>query len=110
MFVTDGQTQDEEFARNQMRSAAYEPLFWQFMAIGKSKKDVRAAGGGFFAKLLASDFGFLESLDTMSDRHIDNANFFSVQDPALISDENLFDLMMKEYPDWLRGAKSKGLL
>jgi len=110
MFITDGQTQDEEFARRQIQAAAYEPVFWQFMAIGKSKKDVKASGGGFFAKLMASDFGFLESLDTMSERYIDNANFFSVQDPGLLDDESLYALLMKEYPDWLIRARAKGLV
>lgn len=110
MFVTDGQTTDESRTRSQIAKAAYEPIFWQFMGIGKSKRDVATSGGGFFARLFASDFSFLESLDTMSDRFVDNANFFSVQDPAAVSDEQLYDLLMTEYPAWLKLAREKGLL
>ena len=46
----------------------------------------------------------------MPGRYTDNAAFFAVTDPANISDEMLFDLMMEEYPDWLNRARSMGLL
>jgi hypothetical protein len=110
MFVTDGQTTDESNTRKQIVEASFEPIFWQFMGIGKSKRDAQARGGGFFAKLFASDFGFLESFDTMGGRYVDNANFFSVEDPAALSDDQLYELMMAEYPGWVRLAGPKGLL
>ena len=80
------------------------------MGLGKSKKDVKKAGGGFWAKAFASDFTFLEELDTMSGRHVDNANFFSVAEPSLLPDEELYDLLMSEYPEWVKMAPGKGLL
>ena len=40
MFVTDGAPSDGPNAENQLKWSSYEPIFWQFMAIGKSKKDV----------------------------------------------------------------------
>ena len=110
MFLTDGATSDENGARQQVQDSSYEPLFWQFMGLGKSKKDVKAGGGGFWAKAFASDFTFLEELDTMSGRHVDNANFFSVAAPDDLPDEQLYDLLMSEYPEWLKQAPAKGLL
>jgi hypothetical protein len=110
MFVTDGQTTDEAHTKAQVVQAAFEPIFWQFMGIGKSKRDVAAKGGGFFARLFASDFSFLEGLDTMQGRYVDNANFFSVQDPATIADEQLYGLLMAEYPSWVKLARERGLL
>lgn len=111
MFVTDGATFDEDETRNQIRWSSFEPIFWQFMAIGKSRKDVKDGGlGSFFKQLTASDFRFLEELDTMEDRYVDNANFFSVEDPISIADNELYDLLMQEYPDWVKLAKPKGLL
>lgn len=110
MFLTDGATSDENSARQQVQNSSYEPLFWQFMGLGKSRKDVKKAGGGFWAKAFASDFTFLEELDTMSGRHIDNANFFSVADPDALPDGELYDLLMSEYPDWVKAAPGKGLL
>ena len=110
MFVTDGQTTDEALTKRQIVDAAYEPIFWQFMGLGKSKRDAVASGGGFFTRLFATDFAFLETLDTMSGRYVDNANFFSVQDPTALPDDRLYDLMMAEYPAWLKLAKEKNLL
>ena len=110
MFLTDGATSDENSARQQVQDSSYEPLFWQFMGLGKSKKDVKKSGGGFWAKAFASDFTFLEELDTMSGRYVDNANFFSVAEPDLLPDEQLYDLLMSEYPEWVKMAPAKGLL
>ena len=110
MFLTDGATADENGARQQVQNSSYEPLFWQFMGLGKSKKDVKKSGGGFWAKAFASDFTFLEELDTMGGRYVDNANFFSVAQPDLLPDDELYDLLMGEYPEWVKAAPAKGLL
>ena len=124
MFVTDGQTTDQAGTKQQVEWSSYEPLFWQFMAIGQSSRNVTAQGtpalskkkqkrGGFSARLasmLTGDFQFLEELDDMPGRFVDNADFFSVADPAELSDEQLYDLMMNEYPDWLKLARAQGLL
>ena len=111
MFVTDGATSDESITKEQIEWSSYEPIFWQFMAIGRSKKDIK--GSGILASLkraITSDFSFLEQLDTMQGRYVDNANFFSVEDPQIITDDKLYELLMTEYPTWVRLAKNKGLL
>ncbi len=92
MFVTDGASMDQQVTAEQITRASYEPIFWQFMAIG------------------SGNFEFLESLDNLKNRYIDNADFFSVQDPLAFSDDKLYDKLMTEYPNWLKMAKSKGLL
>jgi hypothetical protein len=117
MFVTDGATFDEDVTREQVRSSSYEPLFWQFMAIGKSSRSLGAGGGrrrGLFGggggAGASREFRFLEELDDMSGRFIDNADFFSVDDPMQLSDDELFELLMTEYPGWLTQARERGLL
>ncbi len=121
IFVTDGQTTDQHGTKQQVEWSSYEPLFWQFMAIGQSSRNVTATGapppkkkkGGLGARLAAmaaGNFQFLEELDDMPGRFIDNADFFSVADPADISDEQLYDLLMSEYPGWLQLARTQGLV
>ncbi len=110
MFLTDGQTADAGATRQQVQWSSYEPIFWQFMGLGKSRKDVKKGGGGFWASALASDFTFLEELDTMENRYCDNAGFFSVADPDVLADDELYDLMMSEYPAWVKAAPGKGIL
>ena len=92
MFVTDGNTAGESVTENQLKLSSYEPIFWQFMAIG--------SGG----------FRLLERLDEIGDRYLDNSDFFSVKDPKKIGDRELYDLLMAEYPNWVRSAQNKGLL
>lgn len=105
MFVTDGTTSDKPLTEKQLRWASYEPIFWQFMGIGKGKKSK--------AKDLAafdSDFPFLDKLDELDGRNLDNANYFSVASPDEHSDALLYDLLMAEYPDWLKLIQQKGML
>jgi hypothetical protein len=40
----------------------------------------------------------------------DNANFFLVRDPAEPTDEQLYELLMTEYPVWSQAARSKTIL
>jgi len=111
MFVTDGSTFDENVTRANLQDSSYQAIFWQFMAIGRSSKDIKKKGkGGLFKSIGASDFRFLEELDNLEGRLIDNANFFSVEDPSGISDEELYDLLMAEYPTWLKQAHDNGLI
>lgn len=106
MFVTDGGTSDKLFTEKQVRASSFEPIFWQFMGIGKGRKSKSAKLSAF----ATSDFPFLEKLDDLSGRLIDNADFFSVESPDEHPDEVLYDLMMAEYPEWLKQAKQKSLL
>jgi len=106
MFATDGDTLDREESESQIREAAREGIFWQFMAIGTPPGEQK----GFFGRLFSSDFRFLEYLDTMEDRFLDNANFFLVRDPAEPSDEALYERLMAEYPQWLAAARERGLI
>lgn len=106
MFVTDGSTSDQPLTEKQLRWSSYEPIFWQFMGIGKGRKSKSK-------RLLAfsdSDFPFLEKLDELSGRLIDNANYFSVTSPDEHGDAELYDLLMAEYPGWLKLAKQHGVL
>ncbi|MHA6758813.1 VWA domain-containing protein [Streptacidiphilus sp. PAMC 29251] len=129
MFVTDGHTTSEQATKDHVMSSSYEPLFWQFMGIGRSSKSVDAppaaqapppppVSQSRFARRMQSltanwgdgTFRFLEELDDMPGRFLDNADFFCVQDPANLSDEQLFELMMNAYPTWLQQAHAQGLI
>lgn len=106
MFVTDGGTADKPLTEKQLRWSSREPIFWQFMGIGKGRKSKSKA----LAQFADSDFPFLEKLDELDGRLIDNADFFSVSSPDEHSDAALYDLLMTEYPGWLKQARQKGLL
>src|SRR5574338_123833 len=90
MFVTDGSTSDQATTERVLRESSNRPVFWQYMGIGKGCKSKSR-------RLLSfsdSDFPFLEALDELSGRKLDNANFFSVSSPDEHSDAELFDRLM----------------
>ena len=114
MFVTDGRPNDKRRTQDQLIASSYEPMFWQFMAIGKSSMaltaDGRAPAKRRGRSSAGGEFEFLEQLDNLDGRYVDNANFFAVEDPATIPDDALYELLMGEYPDWLTLARQRGLL
>jgi len=110
MFVTDGATADEEETVKQLVWASYEPIFWQFMAIGKSKDDFGASFWDWVNKPFAKSFNFLKKLDNMENRFIDNANFFNVPKDINVDETVLYQKMMVEYPHWVKEASKKGIL
>lgn len=91
-FITDGDNSDQSEAERLIREASTQPIFWQFVGIGKES------------------FDFLQELDDLQGRHVDNADFFQIQDLKKISDEELYDKLLTEFPDWLKEIKSKGML
>lgn len=106
MFVTDGGTSDKPLTERQLRWSSREPIFWQFMGIGKGKKSKSKR----LVNFADSDFPFLEKLDELDGRLVDNAGFFSVETPDEHADPALYDLLMDEYPGWVKAARQQGLI
>lgn len=93
LFVTDGEPQDSRVEiQRELAEASHEPIFWQFIGVGSTR------------------FPFLEQLDTMGGRLIDNAGFFAVEDPSRVTDDEMYNLLLGEYPSWVNLARSHGLI
>lgn len=92
LFLTDGDNFDKSETKKILSQASKYPIFWQFVGIGKH------------------DYKFLKNLDTMTGRHIDNANFFVIEDINRISDDELYKKLLNEYPSWINEAKSKNII
>ncbi|KPF85608.1 hypothetical protein IP70_11205 [alpha proteobacterium AAP38] len=108
MFVTDGGTEDRALSEKMILEASREPIHWNFMAIGE-RSSGGLFGGGKKTGRLPRGFDFLAYLDDMPGRLVDNANFFAVDDPSGPSDEQMFDLLMEEFPSWQKDAHDAGL-
>jgi hypothetical protein len=90
VFINDGGC--KRTIKKPIVESSNKPIFWQFVGIGDS------------------NFEVLEKLDTMEGRFIDNANFFHIKDIEKISDEELYNNLLNEFPEWLVEAKTKGIL
>lgn len=92
IFITDGDNTDKEDTSNFMIKASKYPVFFQFIGIGKGP------------------FNYLEKLDNLKGRFIDNAAFFNAVDINKMSDDMLYKEMLKEYPRWLNKAKIEKII
>lgn len=92
VFLSDGGITDEQEIKKSIINAAKHPIFWQFVG------------------LAGSNYGILERLDTMGGRIVDNADFFNVDDLRKITDEQLYERLLNEFPSWMKQARAKGIL
>lgn len=88
LFITDGDNFDKSDTDSIIIKASKSPIFWQFVGLG------------------GADFDYLQRLDDMSGRYVDNADFFKV---GRASDITYNDLL-NEFPNWLEFDKVKDML
>ncbi|NHB58544.1 tellurium resistance protein [Acinetobacter sp. 194] len=92
VFISDGGVSEARKIKKILQEASVQPLFWQFVGIG------------------GRNYGVLEKLDTMDGRVIDNCNFFEIDNIQSIPESQLYDLLLKEFPLWIKAAKDKNIL
>lgn len=88
VFITDGNCSDANDTTNVIKGISDKPIFIQFVGIGNE------------------NFAYLNKLDTMQGRYVDNANFFKVVDPKDIKYSDL----LNEYPSWLNTPQVRQML
>jgi hypothetical protein len=115
LFVTDGDPLDARKARLQLGWSSYEPVFWQFVAIGRASNHVepenaRPAPALWGGLTRGSDFPFLEELELRVARLLANTHFFSVSDPAEIPEQQWTRLIRAPYEQWVQEARRRRLV
>ncbi|WP_433473738.1 VWA domain-containing protein [Spirillospora sp. CA-142024] len=91
LFFSDGGVAKDAQIARLLRDASNRPVFWQFIGLGHGR------------------YGILEKLDTLDGRLVDNAGFFAVDDIGHITDTELYERILSEFPDWLRSARAQGI-
>lgn len=92
LFISDGGVGSSRQMQKILTKVAKRPIFWQFVGIG------------------GRSYGVLEKLDDMTGRVVDNCNFFDLDSITSISDERLYELLLEEFPDWLKVCKQLGIV
>jgi hypothetical protein len=99
VFQTDGGPTSKLAAERYVCKAARLPLFWQFIGFGDPD---------------SRQFDFLRRLDELAvpgKRVVDNAGFFHAgSDPGALSDGELYDRLLGEFPKWLVAARAQGIV
>lgn len=91
IFQTDGEPDDRGAAERALRAASTLPIFWAFVGFG-------------------GRVSFLEKLDDLTGRAVDNASFFHARDPLHTTDADLYDGITREFAGWLTAARAAGIL
>ncbi|WP_326842796.1 VWA domain-containing protein [Streptomyces sp. NBC_01558] len=92
LFFSDGGVYRNKEIETELREAVDEPVFWQFVGLGRS------------------NYGVLERFDTLPGRRVDNVGFFAVDDISDVPDAELYDRLLSEFPSWMREARRLGIL
>ena len=92
IFITDGGIAKKGEIKKLMKQASEMPIFWQFVGVD------------------GSNYGLLENLDELEGRYVDNAGFFAMDDFMSVSNDELYDRLLSEFPVWLNEARRLGLI
>ncbi|WP_028804060.1 VWA domain-containing protein [Streptomyces sp. 142MFCol3.1] len=92
LFFSDGGIYRNKEIENELRGAVEEPIFWQFVGLGRS------------------NYGVLERFDALPDRRVDNVGFFAVDDISTVPDPELYDRLLSQFPAWMSAARRLGIV
>ncbi|MFF3938692.1 VWA domain-containing protein [Streptomyces phaeofaciens] len=92
LFFSDGGVYRDAAIEQELRAAVEEPIFWQFVGLGRSH------------------YGVLERFDRLPGRRVDNVGFFAVDDISTVPDQELYDRLLSEFPAWITAAGQAGIL
>lgn len=83
IFITDGGNSDKTETDKVIRDSSKKDIFIKFIGMGKE------------------DFPYLEKLDDLTGREVDNTAFSKVDDFEKLSDESLYKILLDQYPEWI---------
>lgn len=93
IFQTDGQPSDADAATKMLRRYSTKPIFWAFVGFG------------------GQPVPYLQSLDNLADRAVDNASYLHVgASPQRMPDSDLYDGITSQFAPWLTSARAAGIL
>lgn len=84
IVITDGENDDKMQTDEAIRMSSQFPIFYQFIGIGSSQ------------------FYYLQQLDNLTGRKVDNTAFISCRDISSMSDDELYAKLLEQYPQWLK--------
>lgn len=92
IVITDGDNDDKPRTEDAIRKSSEMPIFFHWIGIGRE------------------EFKFLNKLDNLSGRKVDNCAFTKYADMTSVSDDELYGELMRELPVWYNEAKRLTIL
>jgi hypothetical protein len=92
VFQTDGGSSSSGLDKQLLTQYAKLPIFWQFLGLGRNTS-------------------FLDVLDNLPGRVVDNVGKCSFPHISTITDEEFYDALVSEFlPSWLPAARAAGIV
>jgi hypothetical protein len=92
IFLTDGAPNSKPQAVQALIEVSTAPIFWKFLSIGRES------------------FEFLQRLDDLEERVIDNADYKPIGSIDALSDEQLIEALLDEYGEYVSEARRLGMI
>lgn len=89
IFITDGDNGDHSATTQLIKDYSSKGMFIQFIGIG------------------SASFDYLQKLDDMSGRVLDNVDFFQVRNIDTMDSKELYSKLLTEFPSWVVQATQK---
>ena len=83
LFITDGENSDASETDKAIQRSSNYKIFYQFIGIGNEV------------------FNYLQKLDNLSGRKVDNTAFVKVESFKSLNDDELYAKLLEQYPQWL---------
>lgn len=87
IFITDGENNDYSETDAAIRISSRHKIFYKFIGMGNE------------------NFKYLRKLDNLSGRTVDNTAFCKVSSFDTLNDEQLYNKLLEQYPDWLKAMQ-----
>lgn len=87
IFITDGENCDARETDAAIKKSSKYKIFYQFIGIGNER------------------FDYLQRLDDLPGRKVDNTAFVKVESFKSLNDDELYAKLLEQYPQWLRDMK-----
>ena len=84
IFITDGENDDHDCTDKAIRESSKHKIFYQFVGIGYQ------------------GFSYLQKLDDLDGREVDNTAFIEVKNFSCLDDYQMFNKLLEQYPQWLQ--------
>ncbi|GAB4402802.1 MAG: hypothetical protein OHK0053_27000 [Microscillaceae bacterium] len=110
--ITQGQTQNQEAAIEELVAASDEPIFWVFISVPFSGARRSLDEPTVYLRRPPADApSFLQYLvDHLPGRYLDNVHYFHLEHPDEVTQEVLLEQILHEYSHWLSQVKKLGLI
>lgn len=91
-FITDGGIYEDKNIQAILKESANYPIFWKFIGLG------------------GRNYGILDALNSLTDRKVNNTDFFPINNFESISNEEFYEQSLTNIKEWIYQVKKMRII